>query len=866
MSIEYTIDIQLTELGFPEILDSEEAASRTTVKGAGHRASSKPTAESPTSTEQKATTREENGMQTVDDDEWEAPQNSSEVQMNAESDSDDSAVSEVFEEEELEDEEDYEEDEEEALNDELSQTGDYRCNVCELRLPSSFKLKEHMNQHTGARPYRCAECQKRFCQISNYRAHLRKHAQAKELLRCRICLKGFRSVLDLNDHLAVNHLEKEFYECDLCKRVFASLKACQFHVQLHKSKVGFTCTTCGRRYSTSQSFAHHLKKTCCYILRCTDCTKTFTQKNALLKHSFSHLGLLPYTCVQCGCHFRLAKLYHQHKCQPQRINCVACLREFLNEVDFQQHKKDTGCWGHLEAKPDEIRCLECGQSFDTKEELKKHSGAHQRVLKCVECGKGFRSALLLMSHMGGHASKSPCLCQTCGVGFPHQQGYDSHLKTCGKTPLPTSAPKKREASKKSAPETPKVGIDPRPLETSGFSVGTNSSKTPTLNKGSNVSETSGFSVGTNNSKTPTLNKGSNVSETSGFSVSTNNSKTPTLNKGSNPSATSGFCVSTNSAKTPTLNIGSKPSETSGFSVSTNSSKKPTFNIGSNSSETSGFSISTNTSKAPKLHINAAFPEILNRSTSAQPSRTLQPSGKSSPSVLAACVDVSDPANKPVTTHAMLLKKPAQPVEDSANLGLVTEGVGSLLPEGFWKLTLDKEPPPGAKLVLFLPVCSQTNELSLPSVVSQTIPAVDTQVAPLDLSKKGTSVQSAVNNMSPVSVKRQLAELKVSGEAVCTERELNKQESKEMTPEAKTNTEVRQLTTDVRDLPNHIICSGSPALAKAVKEEPQSSGFDCHLQTSKTNQLSDCSPAKQIKLEDEISYSTYADSHVDVRYN
>ncbi|XP_034031019.1 uncharacterized protein LOC117514597 isoform X2 [Thalassophryne amazonica] len=53
MSIEYTIDIQLTELAFSEILDSEEAALSTTVKGAGHCASSKPTAESPAPTEQK---------------------------------------------------------------------------------------------------------------------------------------------------------------------------------------------------------------------------------------------------------------------------------------------------------------------------------------------------------------------------------------------------------------------------------------------------------------------------------------------------------------------------------------------------------------------------------------------------------------------------------------------------------------------------------------------------------------------------------------------------------------------------------------------------------------------------------------------
>lgn len=253
---------------------------------------------------------------------------------------------------------------------------------------------------------------------------------------CRVCRMGFTSQEELDDHLSSTHFEDQFYECDLCKHVFSSLKDCENHVQLHKYAPQITCQTCGRHFPSPRALAHHRRKRCHRLFKCTDCTLTFTKKNALLKHSFSHLGLLPYTCVRCRCHFRLAKLYRQHTCQPQRIHCVACLREFVCQRDFQQHKKDTGCWGNQENKTDEIRCLECGERFDTSDELKKHAGAHQRVLKCAECGKGFRSALLLMSHMGGHAGNSPCLCQSCGLGFPHQQNYDSHMKTCGQTPQP----------------------------------------------------------------------------------------------------------------------------------------------------------------------------------------------------------------------------------------------------------------------------------------------------------------------------------------------------------------------------------------------------------------------------------------------
>uniref|UniRef100_A0A3Q3WU91 C2H2-type domain-containing protein n=1 Tax=Mola mola TaxID=94237 RepID=A0A3Q3WU91_MOLML len=171
------------------------------------------------------------------------------------------------------------------------------------------------------------------------------------------------------------------------------------HTRLHKYAPRITCQTCGRHFPSPRALAHHRRKRCHRLFKCTDCTLTFTKKNALLKHSFSHLGLLPYTCVRCRCHFRLAKLYRQHTCQPQRIHCV-------------QHKKDTGCW----------------ERFDTSDELKKHAGAHQRVLKCAECGKGFRSALLLMSHMGGHAGEKPYHCGECGKCFTQSGALKIHTR------------------------------------------------------------------------------------------------------------------------------------------------------------------------------------------------------------------------------------------------------------------------------------------------------------------------------------------------------------------------------------------------------------------------------------------------------
>ncbi|XP_040901262.1 zinc finger protein 628 isoform X2 [Toxotes jaculatrix] len=786
MSIEYTIDIQLTELGFPDVLQSQETSVRETpcrstssedsfsprfcstshssthkqrlLSADGEEAGAarqtpdiqqttvfsatapsetalcerltpaqslqdkqatkgtaplEPTADDPaagqetTDSSQLVIEEEENG-QNGGFDRNTAQDCSTELQHDVEDDSDDSEVSNVYEEEELDDEEDYEEEEE--LNNESNHSGDYRCSVCDLQLPSKFKLQDHMNLHTGARPYCCAECGKRFCQIYNYRVHLRTHAQTKvDRLRCRICLMGFASQEDLKDHLSKTHFEDEFYECDLCKRVFTSLKACEYHVQSHKCMLDVVCEICGRNFSSPKSLARHRRRTCHRSFKCTDCTKTFTKKNALLKHSFSHLGLLPYTCIRCRCHFRLARLYRQHKCEPERIHCVACLREFLSQEDFQQHKKDTGCWGNQEPKGDEIRCLECGERFDTPEELKKHAGAHQRVLKCAECGKGFRSALLLMSHMGGHAGKSPCLCQSCGLGFPHQQNYDSHLKTCGQTPQPVSAPKKRQASK------------------------------------------------------------------------------------------------------------------------------------------------SHSSEAKKLN---------------------------------AKQDSSSPANT-VTMPAVVSNTTAAPVKDSVNPRLVTgdASTGSGSSEGLWKLTLDKEPPPGVKLVVFLPVCpTQTNSLPLPSAVPQTLPVPAMQVqpqatghlgvnaalgvllntpldlvtgikqdpdceAPLDLSKKCNSSKSASSDIPLHSIKNEPEEFEISGEANGTEKEAIVKTNPE---EADTYSEMKQLKIDPMDLSSRNTSSG-PIME--IKKEPQSPGSDSDLWSSRSCQLR---PEKEIKMEVDVPHPVCAD--------
>lgn len=199
-----------------------------------------------------------------------------------------------------------------------------------------------------------------------------------------------------------------------------------------------------------------------------------------------------------------------------------------------------------------------------------------------------------------------------------------------------------------------------------------------------------------------------------------------------------------------------------------------------------------------------------------------------------------------------------PVSDSGSPGLVTGGVSPECgPDGLWKLTLDKEPPPGVNLVLFLPVCqNQTDGLTLPSAVSPTTLSPGMQVqpqhlgvnatlgasqiapldltgikqdagcdAPLDLSKKGNLCKAPLSDIPLQPIKSELEEFKISGEASDTKgQELQEGDSKGIVKLNPGQTSIEEVIMDPMDVaPNKV-------------KTPSKNGFD--LVSSGSHQLTE----------------------------
>lgn len=152
-----------------------------------------------------------------------------------------------------------------------------------------------------------------------------------------------------------------------------------------------------------------------------------------------------------------------------------------------------------------------------------------------------------------------------------------------------------------------------------------------------------------------------------------------------------------------------------------------------------------------------------------------------------------------TTTSVTTSSNASSNTSANSPGLGTEAVspGSGPTDGLWNLTLDKDPPAGVNLVLFLPVCtSQSDSLSLPPTVSSTLQGSAAQVlpqhlevgaafgvpivdflsgikqdpecdVPLDLSKTSNSSKPAARSIPLQSIKSEAADVEMSGETSVT---------------------------------------------------------------------------------------------------
>ena len=87
--------------------------------------------------------------------------------------------------------------------------------------------------------------------------------------------------------------------------------------------------------------------------------------------------------------------------------------------------------GHIYTEVFVCRCQECGQTFNTKGILARHSLQHTGVkaFQCPVCCKKFLLRECLQRHMLNHNGEKPHVCDQCGEAYTQRASLTYHMQS-----------------------------------------------------------------------------------------------------------------------------------------------------------------------------------------------------------------------------------------------------------------------------------------------------------------------------------------------------------------------------------------------------------------------------------------------------
>lgn len=100
-----------------------------------------------------------------------------------------------------------------------SGSGEYECQVCQIRFEKQVSLAAHMNVHRdrpGAKQFKCRTCNEMFKSNGSLWNH-RKSKHMEKVYRCGTCCKTFALETSYNDHMK-RHEDEGIIQCQVCDK------------------------------------------------------------------------------------------------------------------------------------------------------------------------------------------------------------------------------------------------------------------------------------------------------------------------------------------------------------------------------------------------------------------------------------------------------------------------------------------------------------------------------------------------------------------------------------------------------------------------------------------------------------------------